>query len=132
MCWPLKYVYDAREWVVPESGPLDVESWQGRELTLTAQPAAWLEVRLGNEVGHPIEGSLRLFDAEGRAFDPVRPALDGLGAWIDRLTDDPHSLGPLPPGTWRIEARTPSGRTALTSVTLLGGEHQRIALKIEP
>lgn len=129
-------------WVAAGSGlaasapeRLVLEPGRARPVEFTLRPATMLAVRLHDADGRPVRGDLRAVDDGGRAYRTLtqRRALSEMGE-LEGGTSFYDGfflfLGPLPPGRWRVQAKTWDGRRAETALELGGGEERPLELTL--
>lgn len=96
--------------------PLDftVESDATQIVTLAMQPAFRLPITTLDANGNPAFATVRVLDARGNVVAGSSSSDSALA--VDRRETHQHDLGPLAPGTFRIEAREESGLSATLDV----------------
>ena len=105
------------DWSSPESEPVLVEARKttpgSLSLTLHA-PKTHVRVEVLNAAGAPVDATVSIVDAAGRATTGCARHPSGFELVV-------REFGPFPPGDFRIEATASTGETAST-VTRLSGE----------
>jgi hypothetical protein len=140
-------------WVAASSGlaatpaPVRVEldPDKPRELELDLEPAAMLDVRLVDETGAPLRGLVRALDEQGFAFRALgqRRIAEVDLDWADlRIAFESITrptvfydafflyLGPLPPGRYRVQAKTLDGRRGESALEIDGAGERSILLQV--
>ncbi len=87
-------------------------------LDLSIRPGTVLRVGFEREDGAPIRAALRVEDEEGRDRAGGRSTHEIESLAAEGLLSSERRVGPLPPGTYVVRARTADGRAGEASVTL--------------
>ncbi|MFG0316870.1 MAG: carboxypeptidase regulatory-like domain-containing protein [Planctomycetota bacterium JB042] len=87
-------------------------------LDLSVRPGTVLRVAFEGEDGAPTRAALRVEDEEGRDRAGGRSAHEIESLAAEGLLSSERRVGPLPPGTYVVRARTADGRAGEASVTL--------------
>jgi hypothetical protein len=115
---------------VVSDGPTSVE--------LELAPGAFLSVAIdasgtGNEQARTPRPFVDVRDEGERSFTGLRCFFPPREPWPEGwdAAAATERFGPLPPGTYRVRARSSDGRDHEQRVTLTAGEHRRIAIALE-
>ena len=121
---PGEYTLIARhgELASPESQPVSVVAGETRDIELRLAPGALLRLSLTESEGAPAaSASFQVFDALGRSCDELRTVHDLELLLAEGLSPNARALGPLAPGSYRIEGLGPGGRRTGATIELTPG-----------
>jgi hypothetical protein len=105
-----------------ESEPVSVVAGETRDVELRLEPGAMLRLALVESDGAPTASAeFRVFDAFDRSCDEPRSVHDLEILLAEGLAPNTRAIGPLAPGSYRIEARGPAGRIASAPAVLAAG-----------
>ena len=116
--------------VSAESTPVRVVEDGSASVDLELSEGAFLIVQLEENVGEPIQGSVRVTDSEGRQVNGVMSLAELMGAFNEGFSSTEQRVGPLPPGPYRVAAFAPDGRETKKSVSLRAGSERRLKLRL--
>ena len=116
-----------------ESEPLDVHAGAAPEPLLVLAPATRLRVVPLDAGGRALRAAVQVYDAAGRSLGGLLTEEElverfGGGGGGGRE----HRLGPLPPGSYRIEAVAADGRRGELAVELAGEAERVVSLTLRP
>ena len=98
------------------------------ELELLGGTLLWIQLR--DESNQPLDGTVQLFDSDGRELHALRSLAELLrGAGDHPYQPSELVLGPLPPGSYRIEARSGELRDQRPLV-LTGRAERKLQLRL--
>ena len=89
-------------------------------------PGATLEASVADRV----PAAIRVFDGEGRDLTRLLSAALREASFIRTLASWTRAVGPLPTGTYRVQAVAPDGRRASREVRLTAGAHESVELEL--
>ena len=122
---PGEYTLHARlgELASRESEPLAVtDTGEPSEVTLRLAPGAMVRIALVDDGGQPVpEAVFRAIDELGRGHHEPRTPHDLELFLREGFRTGARTLGPLAPGTWRLEGLAPDGRRAVVTRALDAG-----------
>ncbi len=130
---PGTYALAARAGALASGWDSEAQVREGRasEVDLVVAAGTVVEVSLRGESGHPIPAAVSAVDAQGRAWQGLYTLSEAIEAYqsgtMARLLE---SVGPLPPGTYRITAEAIDGRSASRTVELDGRPRRRLSLRL--
>ncbi len=95
------------------------------EVQLTLDEGTLLLVDLTDRSGNRVQASLEVIDEHGRQVNGMYSLADLMAAQGSGLDMALERIGPLPPGTYKVTARTADGRSASKPVSLSPGQGER-------
>ncbi len=129
---PGRYRFSARkrDLASVESELIEVGASATSPVKLTLLEGTLLWVQLRDEQNQPLEGAVRLFDAEGRELQSLHTLQELLrGVGDHEFQPNELVLGPFPPGPYRIEATSGDLRD-LRPVMLTGRSERKLLLRL--
>ena len=126
------YTFLARrgESASPESGAVRVAPGAEASVELRIDAGARLRVSLVDAQGEPVPAIVRVLDSKERSFESLQSPHDFEVFVQTGHRSNGRVVGPLPPGRYTVEARTPDGRAASRKVKLDAGENGELVLRL--
>ena len=131
-CAPGSYTVSARLDLLasPESAPVQVVEGEDAAVDLVLGPAAVLRISVEDGEGAAVRATVRVFDGAGREVGSMLGSEAMEVLFSEGFSSTEQRVGPVPPGSYRVEATAPSGETARKSVSLHGQEQRRVRLRL--
>ncbi len=115
----------------PESEPVTIRTGETCELRLVLAPATSLIVRAIDEQGRALHPPVRVLDELGREVGEMQDMESVKARLAVGFEARARTFGPLAPGTYRVLAGVPGGRTLERSVRLDGQAQRTIEIRAE-
>jgi hypothetical protein len=113
-----------------EGATVQVLPGETSSIKLQLESGTTLKVLTVDGEGNPISAGLRVVDSEGRehaSYSSVQLAVARMG--IDGLSSSQQSIGPLPPGRYRIYALSSDGKSEDKPVNLRGQSERTVKIR---
>ena len=121
-----------RDQVSSEPQDVQVRSGEETETTVTLNEGTILLVIFVGADEEPLSCDLTVTDGRGNQVNGLWSFSDLMTAFAEGgISSEEQRVGPLPPGTYKLEATTDDGRRAKKSVNLSGQEVRKIRLRLD-
>lgn len=129
---PGRYTLTAR---TQERSSLDTEALRVRsgeetKAAIVVHPGTILLVSLEDKSGADLPSRVSVLDANHREMNGMLGLEEIMQRYSGGLDDAAQRVGPLPPGTYRVEAIAADGRSASKQVTLSGQDERKLKLRL--
>ena len=113
-----------------ESAPVRVASGKEAEVSLRLEAGTMLLVRVIDRSGKDVQSRVRVVDPNGHEVTGMLSMQDIMENFGSGFSSSVQRVGPLAPGSYRVEVTAEDGRSSSKSVTLDGRAERKLTVRL--